>query len=63
MFKVGDKVKIIFEEHENYGKVGKIIGLVDYEKSQFPRVAFSSNVFDYVDIGSWKIKKVKDESR
>ena len=63
MFKIGDKVKIIFEEHEKYGKIGSIIGVIDYEKSQFPRVAFSSNVFDYVDIGSWKIKKVKDETR
>ena len=59
MFKIGDKVKIIFEESENYGKVGKIIGIVNYEKSQFPRISFSSNVFDYADIGSWKVKKVK----
>ena len=60
MFKIGDKVKIIFKEHANYGQVGEITGLVDYERFQFPRVSFSSNVFDYVDIGSWKIKKVKD---
>jgi len=61
MFKVGDKVKIIFEEHENYGKIGEIVGIVDYEKSQFPRVSFSSNVFDYVDIGSWKLKRVDNK--
>jgi hypothetical protein len=58
MYKVGDKVKIIFEEHEKYGKIGKIVGVVNYKKSQFPRVSFSSNLFDYIDIGSWKIKKV-----
>ena len=63
MFKVGDRVKIIFKEHENYGQVGEITGLLNYEKFQFPRVSFSSNVFDYIDIGSWKIKKVKDEGR
>ena len=63
MFKIGDKVKIIFKDHEKHGNVGEIIGLVNYEKSQFPRVLFSSNAFDYIDIGSWKIKKVKDESR
>ena len=61
MFKVGDKVKIIFEEHENYGKIGKIVGVLNYEKFQFPRVLFSSNVFDYVDIGSWKLKRVDNK--
>ena len=61
MFKVGDKVKIIFEEHEKYGKIGSIIGVIDYEKSQFSRVAFSSNVFDYADIGGWKLKKVDNK--
>ena len=63
MFKVGDRVKIIFKEHDNYGQVGEITGILVYEKFQFPRVSFSSNVFDYIDIGSWKIKKVKDEGR
>ena len=58
MFKVGDKVKIIFEDHDNYGQVGEIIGLLNYEKFQFPRVSFSTNVFDYIDIGSWKVEKV-----
>ncbi len=57
MFKVGDKVRIIFEEHSNYGQVGEIIGILNYEKFQFPRVSFSANVFDYIDIGSWKVEK------
>ena len=63
MFKMGDKVKIIFKEHANYGQMGEITGLLNYETFQFPRVSFSSNLFDYVDIGSWKIKKVKDGNR
>jgi hypothetical protein len=57
--KVGDKVKVIFPEHESYGKTGKVIGVLDYEKFQFPRISFSANPYDYIDIGSWKVEKIK----
>jgi hypothetical protein len=58
MYQIGDKVKINFEENENYGKVGEIGDILNYPRHQFARVYFSSSMFDYVDVGSWKLVKI-----
>jgi len=60
MFKIGDKVKIISKNNENYGKIGKITILQGYsENRQIARVAFGSKFFDYIDVTSQSLKKVK----
>jgi len=59
MFKIGDKVKIL-KRSDDYGKVGKITILQDYGSGlQIARVAFSSKYYDYVDVTSLSLKKVK----
>ena len=60
MFKIGDKVKVTSKRDEYYGKVGKITILQDYGDSlQIARVAFSPKYYDYIDVTSLSLKKVK----
>ena len=61
LYKIGDIVKVVHEESERVGDVGTVINTLDYIKNQFVRVSFSSNMFDYIDIGSWKLEKVPCE--
>jgi hypothetical protein len=59
MYRIGDKVKVISKNNDNYGKTGKVTMLKDWSNGQqIVRVAFSTNIFDYTDVLSWGAKKV-----
>jgi hypothetical protein len=58
MFKIGDKVKLIdprFTQRKEM--IGSISAIQQWEIKQFVRVHFSSKLYDYVDVGSWRVKK------
>ena len=59
MFRIGDKVKVISKNNDDYGRTGKVTILKDWSDGhQIVRVAFSANTFDYTDVLSWGVKKV-----
>ena len=58
MFKIGDRVRVISINNDNYGRVGKITILGDRKDGQqIVRIAFSSGIFDYTDVLSQSIKE------
>ena len=59
MLKIGDNVKVVERTNEMYGKVGTVTSTLDYETRQYARVSFSSNMFDYIDVGDWKLEKIE----
>jgi len=59
MFRIGDKVKVISKNNDDYGRTGKVTILKDWSNGQqIVRVAFGANTFDYTDVLSWGVKKV-----
>jgi len=58
VFKIGDRVRVISINNDNYGRIGKITILRDRnDDQQIVRVAFNSGIFDYTDVLSQSIKK------
>lgn len=58
VFKIGDRVKVISLNNDNYGRIGKITISIDRnDGQQLVRVAFNSGIFDYTDVLSQSIKK------
>ena len=58
VFKIGDRVRVISINNDNYGRVGKITILGDRKDGQqIVRIAFSSGIFDYTDVLSQSIKE------
>jgi len=58
MFKIGDEVKLIdprFTQRKE--KIGSISDAQQWTTKQFVRVQFSAKPYDYVDVGSWRVKK------
>ena len=64
MFKPGDKVHIKSKyKHQLFTRsatrVGTVIGVQRTKEKQWCRVRFSKSVYDYDDLGSWKLQLIK----
>jgi len=64
IFKLGDKVHVKSKYNKQLAarhrtKVGTVIGVQCTKEKQWCRVRFSKSVYDYDDVGSWKLQLIK----